>query len=121
MARKRKRRLKIGRVIIALAIVVVIVLAVIFAVKALSPDEGNPSSSTPSQSSTNSESNSSSQQVVTDDAYGAVQMSKDDIHQGDLILVNYDAHYVTDAPTDLVTVASQKQRASGAGKDYGAF
>ncbi len=107
MARKRRRRLKVGRIVVALAIVAVLVLAIIFAVKALKPGEGNESSS-PSDSSSSSESSSSSQQTAVSDAYGAVQMSKDDIHKGDLILVNADAHYVTDKPSDLVTVASKK-------------
>lgn len=108
MARKRRRRLKIGRVIMALAMITAIVLAVIFAVRALQSDEKNQSSSTPSQTSSNPESISSSQQAAANDAYGVVQMSKDDIHQGDLILVNFEAHYVTDEPSDLVTIASKK-------------
>ena len=107
MARKRRRRLKVGRIAAALAIVLLLVLAVIFAVKALKPDGGDGSSSS-SDSSSQSESNSSSQPTGTGDAYGAVQMSKEDIHKGDLILVNADAHYVTEKPNDLVTVASRK-------------
>ena len=107
MARKRRRRLKVGRIVAALAIVAALVLAIIFAVKALKPGEGNESSNS-SDSSSSSESSSSSQQTAASDAYGAVQMNKDDIHKGDLILVNADAHYVTDKPSDLVTVASKK-------------
>ena len=107
MARKRKRRLKIGRIVAALLIVAALVVAIVFAVRALVPGEGD-ESSTPSDSSSSSESSSSSQQVVANDSYGAVQMSKDDVHKGDLILVNGEAHYQTDKPNDLVTVASQK-------------
>ena len=107
MARKRKRRLKIGRIVAALLIVAALVVAIVFAVRALVPGEGD-ESSTPSESSASSESSSSSQQVVANDSYGAVQMSKDDVHKGDLILVNGEAHYQTDKPNDLVTVASQK-------------
>lgn len=107
MARKRKRRLKIGRIVAALLIVAALVVAIVFAVRALVPGEGD-ESSTPSDSSSSSESNSSSQQIVANDSYGAVQMSKYDVHKGDLILVNGEAHYQTDKPNDLVTVASQK-------------
>lgn len=107
MARKRKRRLKIGRIVAALLIVAALVAAIVFAVRALFPGEGDESSN-PSDSPSSSESSSSSQQAVANDSYGAVQMSKDDIHKGDLILVNGENHYETDKPNDLVTVASQK-------------
>ena len=107
MARKRKRRLKIGRIVAALLIVAALVAAIVFAVRALFPGEGDESSN-PSDSPSSSESSSSSQQAVANDSYGAVQMSKDDIHKGDLILVNGENHYQTDKPNDLVTVASQK-------------
>lgn len=107
MARKRKRRLKIGRIVAALLIVAALVVAVVFAVKALVPGKGDESSA-PSDPSSSSESSSSSQQAVANGSYGAVQMSKDDVHKGDLILVNAEAHYQTDKPNDLVTVASQK-------------
>lgn len=104
MARKRRRRLKIGRVIAALAIVAVLILAVVFIVKALKPGEET-TSFAPSDSSSSSESSLSSQQTAAEGAYGTVQMSKNAIHEGDLILVNADAHYVTEAPSDLVPVS----------------
>lgn len=107
MARKRRRRLKVGRIVAALAIIILLVLAVIFTVKALKPGDDKGSSSSP-DSVSQSDGGASSQPVGTNESYGAIQMSKDDVHKGDLILVNADAHYVTEQPNDLVTVASQK-------------
>ena len=110
MARKRKRRLRKGRIATALTIVALLILIVVFAVSTLKGGNNNEFSSLSdfSSSSFHSEDTSSSQPIGTKDTYGAIQLPRDDIHKGDLILVNADAHYVTDQPDDLVTAVSQK-------------
>lgn len=104
---KRRRRLRKDRIIIALVILAIIVFIISFTITSLigKSKEEIPSSSV-IESSVIEQSEESSSEVL--DNYVAVSMPKSDIHKGDLALVNYAYHYVADAPSDLVTVASRK-------------
>ncbi|MEG2597009.1 MAG: M15 family metallopeptidase [Oscillospiraceae bacterium] len=115
MPRRRKRRLKTGKIIAALIIVVLLIVGIVWIVKALfsPPTPNENSSSSPSETlsdSSDAEGSNASDPASANKSYKTVSMSKDDIHNGDLILVNYQAAFVSEEPTDLVTVASAKTK-----------
>ncbi len=98
MVRRRRRRLKVGRIIFALVVVAALICGIVFGISALFKNDKSIEIDYPSFPS------------FENYGYKLVNMPESDVHKGLLTLVNYDHHYVTDAPDDLVTVASKRTK-----------
>ncbi len=103
----KRRRLKKRPIIIALLILAFIVFIISFSIKNLFKNNNGDSSSVPFGTSSEFSYVESSEEELPL-PYKSVEISKSKIYEGDLVLVNYNHYYKSDAPSDLVPLFEKK-------------
>ena len=98
MARRRRRRLKKGRIALALAVVIALICGIVLLVSSLVNKNDDIEIDYPSLPS------------FENYGYKLVNMAESDIYKGDLALVNYEHLYETEAPDDLVSVSAKRTK-----------
>lgn len=97
MAKRRRRRLKKGRIALALIILIAIIYGIVALITSLTKKDPVVPEYAPFPSFDNY-------------GYKIVTMAESEIHKGELALVNYDYHYTAPAPEDLVSVSANRTK-----------
>lgn len=105
--RKKTVRILWDRVFIAAGILILVILILATLIGKLFDDEKKEDDSS-SSSSSSSKPDDSSSLVTINENYSFVDLSSDDIHKGDLILVNNTYAYQIPPPEDIISVYENK-------------